>query len=81
VLAFTNLSFMGTQANFVLKVLIFSAGISVLIKYGGPSLPLAATRVNTLIAVVTPAFVLAITLASRRVIALLGRAKNYQPPD
>ncbi|MEO8890436.1 MAG: hypothetical protein ABI417_02695 [Coleofasciculaceae cyanobacterium] len=70
-LAFTNLSFMGTQANFILKVLVFSALISVLIRYVGPSLAIAPTSLNTLIAVLTPPLVLAIVL--------FWRAKNYQP--
>jgi hypothetical protein len=61
---------MSTQANFILKVLIFSGGISTLIKYGGSSLPVEATPVNALIAIVTPTFVLAITL--------LWRAWNYR---
>lgn len=72
---------MGTQVSFLLKVLIFSAVISVLIKYAGPSLPISATLVNTLIAVLTPTLVLAIALVSRSIIPLFGRAKNYQPPD
>jgi hypothetical protein len=59
-----------TQANFLLKVLIFSAGVSVLIKYGGPSVPVAATSINALIAVVTPSLILAI--------ALLWRAWKYR---
>ena len=57
-----SISFMGTQANFILKVLIFSAGVSVLIKYGGPYLPVDATSVNALIAVLTPTLILAIAL-------------------
>lgn len=64
---------MGTQANFVLKVLILSAGVSVLIKYGGPLLPVTATSVNAMIAVVTPSLILAI--------ALLWRAKKYRQPN
>ncbi len=51
-----------TQANFLLKVLILSAGVSVLIKYGGPSLAVVATSLNALIAVVTPSLILAIAL-------------------
>jgi len=54
-----------TQANFLFKVLILSAGVSVLIKYGGPSLAVAATSVNALIAVVTPSLILAIALLCR----------------
>jgi hypothetical protein len=64
---------MGTQANFIFKVLILSAGISWGIKYGGPSLLIPATSVNGLIAVLTPTFVLAI--------ALLGRAWKHQQPN
>lgn len=60
---------MSTQANFILKVLIFSGGISTLIKYGGSSLPIEANSVNALMAIVTPTIVLAI--------ALLWRAWNY----
>jgi hypothetical protein len=56
---------MGTQANFLLKVFILSAGVSVLIKYGGPSLPVAPTAVNALIAVLTPSLILAIALPWR----------------
>ena len=57
-----SLGFMGTQANFILKVLILSAGVSGLIKYGGPYLPVEATLVNVLIAVLTPTLILAIAL-------------------
>ncbi len=56
---------MSTQANFILKVFILSAGVSVLIKYGSPSLPVSATSVNVLIAVLTPTLVLAIALLWR----------------
>jgi hypothetical protein len=62
---------MGTQASFILKVLIFSGLISVLIKYVGPSLAIAPTSLNTLIAVLTPTLVLAGVLVLR--------AKNYKP--
>ncbi len=53
---------MDSQVNFIFKVLILSAGISLLIKYGGPSLPIAATSVNALIAVLMPSVILAIAL-------------------
>lgn len=56
------MGFIGTQANFILKVLILSAGISALIKYGGPYLPVDATSINVLIAVLTPTLILAIAL-------------------
>lgn len=53
---------MGIQANFILKVLILSAGVSALIKYGGPYLPIEATSVNALIAVLTPSLILMFAL-------------------
>jgi hypothetical protein len=56
---------MGTQTNFLFKVFILSAGVSVLIKYGGPNLPVAPTAVNALIAVLTPTVILAIALPWR----------------
>ncbi|MBD2018363.1 hypothetical protein H6F96_30945 [Microcoleus sp. FACHB-53] len=62
---------MSTQANFILKVFILSLGVSVLIKYGGPSLPVGATSVNALIAVLTPSLILAIVF--------LWRVGKYRP--
>lgn len=62
---------MSNQANFILKVFILSLGVSVLIKYGGPSLPVGATSVNALIAVLTPSLILAI--------AFLWRVGKYRP--
>lgn len=56
---------MATQASFIFKVLILSAGLSVLIKYGGSSLPVAATLVNVLITVLTPTLIVAIALSWR----------------
>ncbi len=64
---------MGNQTNFLLKVLILCAGISALIKYAGPSLPVAATSVNALIAIVTPTIILAIALG--------WRSWKYQQPS
>lgn len=61
----TELGFMGTQTNFILKVLILSIGVSVLIKYGMANMSVAATPVNALIAVVTPTLVAAIALSWR----------------
>jgi hypothetical protein len=58
------------MANVIIKVLILSAAISVLIKYLGPSLPVAATSVNVMIAILTPSLILAI--------ALVGRAWKHQ---
>ncbi|HEY9632405.1 MAG TPA: hypothetical protein V6D14_03305 [Coleofasciculaceae cyanobacterium] len=53
------------MANVIIKVLILSAAISVLIKYGGSSLPIAATSVNAMIAIVTPTLIVAIALLWR----------------
>ncbi|MFB8792132.1 MAG: hypothetical protein U7123_25625 [Potamolinea sp.] len=64
---------MGSQTNFLLKVLILSAGLSALIKYAGPSFPITATSGNALIAIVSPTIILAI--------ALLWRAWKYQQPN
>jgi len=61
---------MNTQVNFIVKVLVLSAGISVLLKYGGPLVPVAGTSANALIAVLTPSIVLAI--------ALWWRARQYR---
>lgn len=56
---------MDTQGAFILKVLILSLGIAVLIKYGGPSLAVAGTTGNVLVAVLTPTLILAIALVWR----------------
>lgn len=53
---------MANQASFILKVFMISAVVSVLIRYGGSSLPIAATTVNALIAVITPTLIVAIGL-------------------
>jgi hypothetical protein len=57
--------FMGSQTNFLLKVLILSLGISVFIKYVGPSLPIPVTSLNALIAIASPTLILAIALSWR----------------
>lgn len=56
---------MATQAGFILKVLILSAAISVLIKYGGPTLDIAATPAKALVAVFLPTLIVAIALLWR----------------
>jgi len=53
---------MGTQGNFIVKILILSAAISALLKYGGSSLPIAPTSLNALILVLIPTIALAIAL-------------------
>lgn len=56
---------MSFQPGFIFKVLIVSAGLSALIKYGGPTLFISATPTNVLIAVFMPTFVVAIALLWR----------------
>ena len=50
------------MAIFILKVLILSVGVSILIKYAAPSLPIPPTSLNALIGVMTPTIALAIAL-------------------
>lgn len=57
---------MENQIGFVLKVFLFSALVSFLIKYTGPSLYIPATTTNALIIVLLPTVVLAIALLYRK---------------
>lgn len=56
---------MENQTGFILKVLVISAGLSVLIKYGDRLLDIAATPVNVLILVFLPTVIMAIALLWR----------------
>lgn len=56
---------MNSQFGFLVKVLVFSAALSLLIKYGGRLLPLAPTTTNALIGVIFPTLVLALALGWR----------------
>jgi len=56
---------MGTQVNFILKILILSVAVSVLLKYVGSSLPIAPTLLNAMITVMIPTIVVAIALLWR----------------
>lgn len=56
---------MGNQAGFILKVLVISAALSILIKYGGGGLSIAPTSANVLIAVFLPALIMAGVLGWR----------------
>ncbi len=56
---------MATQAGFVLKVLFLSAGLSILIKYGGPTLDIVPTPTNVLLTVLLPTLIVAIALLWR----------------
>lgn len=49
---------MSSQGQFVLKIFVISAVLSILIKYGGPFLSIPATGTNALIAVLLPSFLL-----------------------
>lgn len=51
--------------NFLLKVFLLSAAISVLIKYFGPNLSIPATTTNAIAIVVLPTLIMAITLLWR----------------
>ena len=53
------------QAGFIFKVLILSVGLSILIKYGGPSLSILGTPTNVLTLVFVPSLVMAIALSAR----------------
>lgn len=53
------------QAGFILKVLLISAGLSILIKYGGPILSIPATPTNALTLVFVPTLIMAIALLWR----------------
>jgi hypothetical protein len=48
--------------GFVIKVLLLSAALSVLIKYGGPLLPIAPSNLNAGIAIAVPPLIMALVL-------------------
>lgn len=50
---------------FILKVLLLSLGLSLLIKYVAPSLAIAPTRFNVLVAVLLPSLVILLLLGQR----------------
>lgn len=56
---------MDNKPAFILKVLILSALISLLIKYGGPLLDLPATATSALVAVLLPSVVVGLLLGWR----------------
>ncbi|MFH7024528.1 MAG: hypothetical protein ACHBN1_03795 [Heteroscytonema crispum UTEX LB 1556] len=56
---------MENQFGFVLKVFLLSVGISLLIRYVLPSVPIAATATNALIIVLSPIAIIAIALLWR----------------
>lgn len=56
---------MTNQFGFIFKLLFISAGLSILIKYGGSNLSLPATQLTVLTLVLLPTFVMAIILGLR----------------
>jgi hypothetical protein len=56
---------MNSQFGFLVKVFLFSAVLSLLVKYGGPLLPLAPTATNALIGVIFPTLATALALGWR----------------
>lgn len=56
---------MENQLNFIVKLLLFSALLSALIKYVLPSVPIPATATNALILVLLPSVIMAIALLWR----------------
>lgn len=46
---------MDSNTGFIFKVVIASTVVSIAIKYGGPELPIPATKAIALVAVFTPA--------------------------
>ncbi|MDF5721314.1 MAG: hypothetical protein PUP91_12720 [Rhizonema sp. PD37] len=57
---------MENQIGFVLKVFLFSALISFLIKYTGPNLSISATATNALIIILLPTIVLGSVLLYKK---------------
>ncbi len=56
---------MDNQIGFILKVVLLSAILSVLIKYGGPYLNIPLTAINALLAVFFPTVVIAVLFGWR----------------
>lgn len=56
---------MNSQFGFITKVFFFSAGLSVLIKYGGPLLPISPTTASAIIGVFLLPVVLVFVLGWR----------------
>ncbi len=64
------------QAGFILEVLVISAGLSILIKYGGSTLSIPPTPTNVLIVVLVPSLVMAIALGARFLRSLSGERQR-----
>ncbi|MDJ0714310.1 MAG: hypothetical protein QNJ54_08810 [Prochloraceae cyanobacterium] len=72
-----------TQAIFILKVLLISAMVSALIKYGGPSLAILPTQTNVLIGICLPTVLMALALSWRwkktRQVKSISNSKEIYP--
>lgn len=64
------------QTGFILEVLVISAGLSILIKYGGPTLSISPTSTNALLIVFVPTVVMAIALGTRYLLASAAAIPN-----
>ena len=53
---------MNTQAGFILKILLLSTGLSILIKYGGPLIPIRPTTSLALMIVLLPSLIMGLVL-------------------
>ena len=56
---------MSTQAGFILKVVLLSAILSFLIKYGGKFIPITSTPLDALTVVLLPTFILSLIFGWR----------------
>jgi hypothetical protein len=56
---------MNNQAIFVFKILLFSLGLSLLVKYGGGYLKLQPTTITALTIILTPSVVIGLILGWR----------------
>ena len=53
---------MDTQTGFIIKILLFSAALSVLIKYGGRYVPIQPTNAIAIIIVISPSLIIGLIL-------------------
>jgi hypothetical protein len=56
---------MENQIGLIIKVMLLSAVLSLLIKYGEPDILISATTTNVLILVLSPSVIIAVLLGAR----------------
>lgn len=56
---------MNNQAGFIIKILLLSAGLSILIKYGGQHIPIQPTTSLAIIIVLLPSLVTGLVMGWR----------------